>query len=67
MSTLVELTKDVWGFGNFGDVKRFTDEELKELDAKAKKLGVEVYKVLKDVENIPEAEVVEDKSAKEKK
>ncbi len=58
MSNLIEMLKDVYPFGVKGDVVTLAEDELAKLEAAAKKLEGEVFKVLK-----PAVDAVEAKAA----
>lgn len=58
MSNLIEMLKDVYPFGVKGDIVTLAKEELAKLEAVAKNIEGEVFKVLK-----PAADAVEAKTA----
>lgn len=49
MAKLIELTKDIWTFGCKGDVIQVAEDRLQDLETRARKLGGEAYKEVKDV------------------
>lgn len=55
MSNLVEMLKDVYPFGCKGDVVTLAKEELAKLEAVAKNIEGEVYRVVKPVVDAVEA------------